>query len=206
MTLDDLILDSNAGTLAEAAEILGCNVADLGEALPDATAAQRAALEYLAGLTGADTVSAIELLDLADATRQRGRSAGHIGAARLAYWYGVVSTCPIERGELAGGLALPALGAPPAASRARLNMQIRALSRALWGAVMIRRADLAVMTDRRYTLGDLRPVFAEVLECGADDLRLARRARQLAAALAAWRASKGSDHRCAALHAQVSQW
>ena len=67
----------------------------------------------------------------------------------------------------------------------------------VWGAAFLRHPELAVTTRRTYGLGDLAPVFADVLQAGHDDIHLTRRARQLADALAAFdalgRAHKSTD-------------
>lgn len=206
LTLTDLILDSNGATLSEACDILACNADGLADALAEALPHQVVALEMLAGLSDTDPVTPIEMLDLTDSTLQR-RSMGAAASRRLATWHHILSVCPIARGAAvpAASLSLPHPSATLTlrSSPRTLNRQIRALSRVLWGAAWMRQPDLAIGTERQYTLGDLQPVFAEIIACAMDDLRLARRARQLNAALATYHARRGTAHAGGALAAEL---
>jgi len=191
----DLACDA---VIDEAAAILGCDPIDAPTAAADATPAQRIALEVLTGLNILDAPTAVELLDLADKTLER-RSLGRLGALRLARWQASLLACPLQRGSspAAGSLLLPALDGDIPATRRDLNRCIRALSRLVWGAAFLRHPDLAVTTRRSYGLGDLAPIFADVLRAGHDDIYLTHRARQLAECLNAFdalgRAHKGGE-------------
>ena len=191
----DLACDA---VIDEAADILGCDPIDAPTAAADATPAQRAALEVLTGLNILDAPTAVELLDLADKTLER-RSLGRLGALRLARWQASLLACPLQRGSspAAGSLLLPALDGDIPATRRDLNRSIRALSRLVWGAAFLRHPDLAVTTRRSYGLGDLAPIFGDVLRAGHDDIYLTHRARQLAECLNAFdalgRAHKGGE-------------
>ena len=182
----------------EAAAILGCDPIDAPTAAADATPAQRIALEALTGIDILDRPTAVELLDLADVTLER-RSLGHVYSRRLARWQASLLACPLQRGPspAAGSLLLPALDGDIPATRRDLNRSIRALSRLVWGAAFLRHPDLAVTTRRSYGLGDLAPIFGDVLRAGHDDIYLTHRARQLAECLNAFdalgRAHKGGE-------------
>ena len=198
-----LIIDIMAceDTIAAAADLLGVNPTDLDDAIKVATAAQLAVLDYLAGTP--ETVSPIDMLDLTDATLDR-TSRGERLSSRLSWWTAILAVCPLQRGDTAprGSLVTPPISAAPASDRRTLNRTIRSLTRIVWGASMMRDPDLASMTARRYPLGDLQPVFGEVLDCARDDLRFARRAAQLRAAVDAY-AATGRDHAGAALAAEL---
>ena len=182
----------------EAAAILGVDPIDVATAAADATPAQRASLEVLVGLDQLNAPTALELLDLADETLDR-RSLGRLHSLRLTHWQRCLLACPLQRGSspAQGSLHLPALDGDLPGDRRGLNRCIRALSRVVWGAAFLRHPELAVTTRRTYGLGDLAPVFADVLQAGHDDIHLTRRARQLADALAAFdalgRAHKSTD-------------
>ncbi len=201
--IHDLIADIMAceHTIAAAADLLAVNPTDLDDAIATATAAELAVLNYIAGTP--DTVDPIEMVDLTDATLGR-TSSGARFSSRLSWWAALLAVCPLQRGDSApaGSLITPPLAAGPAAARRDLNRQIRSLTRIVWGASMMRDPSLAAGTARQYPLGDLLPVFAEIIDCARDDLRFARRARQLRAAVDAY-AATGRNHAGAVLAAEL---
>jgi hypothetical protein len=203
MTLSSLILSSNTLTINDACDLLGiADSHDLGDAIAEAAPHQIIALEMLAGLD--NSVSAIEMLDLADEALGR-KSRGRVESRRIATWQVITMTCPLQRGApvASHSMHLPSLAESTPANRRTLNREIRALTRILWGAAWIRDAGLAITTARQYALADLTAAgLAEILRCASDDLRLARRARQLAAHLAAYSAL-GTAHAGEALAAEL---
>jgi hypothetical protein len=195
--LTEALNNASPFILDEAGDILGCDPIDAPAFAAEAAPAQRIALELLVGMDD-DGPGAVEMLDLADDTMGR-VSMGRIASSRLARWEASLGVCPLPRGSspAAGSLNLPALDGDLPGDRRGLNRSIRALSRVVWGAAFLRHPELAVTTRRTYGLGDLAPVFADVLRAGHDDIHLTRRARQLADALAAFdalgRAHKSTD-------------
>jgi hypothetical protein len=194
--LTEAISNASAFIQEEAATILGCDPIDAAEVSAEATPAQRVALEFLTGINNLGP-SAVEMLDLADDTLGR-VSRGRIESSRLARWEASLGVCPLPRGSspAAGSLSLPALDGALPANRRDLNLAIRALGRLVWGAAFLRSPSDAVACERTYGLGDLAPIFGDVLRAGHDDLYHARRVAQLVECVEAFnaqgRAHKGS--------------
>jgi hypothetical protein len=194
--LTEAISNASAFIQEEAATILGCDPIDAAEVSAEATPAQRVALEFLTGINNLGP-SAVEMLDMADNTLGR-VSRGRIESSRLARWEASLGVCPLPRGSspAAGSLSLPALDGALPASRRDLNLAIRGLSRLVWGAAFLRSPSDAVACERTYGLGDLAPIFGDVLRAGHDDLYHARRVAQLVECVEAFnaqgRAHKGS--------------
>jgi hypothetical protein len=194
--LTEAISNASAFIQEEAATILGCDPIDAAEVSAEATPAQRVALEFLTGINNLGP-SAVEMLDLADDTLGR-VSRGRIESSRLARWEASLGVCPLPRGSspAAGSLSLPALDGALPANRRDLNLAIRALGRLVWGAAFLRSPSDAVACERTYGLGDLAPIFGDVLRAGHDDLFYARRVAQLVECVEAFnaqgRAHKGS--------------
>lgn len=194
--LTEAISNASAFIQEEAATILGCDPIDAAEVSAEATPAQRVALEFLTGINNLGP-SAVEMLDMADNTLGR-VSRGRIESSRLARWEASLGVCPLPRGSspAAGSLSLPALDGALPANRRDLNLAIRGLGRLVWGAAFLRSPSDAVACERTYGLGDLAPIFGDVLRAGHDDLYHARRVAQLVECVEAFnaqgRAHKGS--------------
>ena len=196
--LTEAISNASAFIQEEAATILGCDPIDAAEVSAEATPAQRVALEFLTGINNLGP-SAVEMLDMADNTLGR-VSRGRIESSRLARWEASLGVCPLPRGSspAAGSLSLPALDGALPANRRDLNLCIRALGRLVWGAAFLRSPSDAVACERTYGLGDLAPIFGDVLRAGHDDLYHARRVAQLVECVELFN-SKGRAHKGSAI-------
>jgi len=196
--LTEAISNASAFIQEEAATILGCDPIDAAEVSAEATPAQRVALEFLTGINNLGP-SAVEMLDMADNTLGR-VSRGRIESSRLARWEASLGVCPLPRGSspAAGSLSLPAIGGALPANRRDLNLAIRGLSRLVWGAAFLRSPSDAVACERTYGLGDLAPIFGDVLRAGHDDLYHARRVAQLVECVELFN-SKGRAHKGSAI-------
>jgi len=196
--LTEAISNASAFIQEEAATILGCDPIDAAEVSAEATPAQRVALEFLTGVNNLGP-SAVDMLDMADNTLGR-VSRGRIESSRLARWEASLGVCPLPRGSspAAGSLSLPAIGGALPANRRDLNLAIRGLSRLVWGAAFLRSPSDAVACERTYGLGDLAPIFGDVLRAGHDDLYHARRVAQLVECVELFN-SKGRAHKGSAI-------
>jgi len=196
--LTEAISNASAFIQEEAATILGCDPIDAAEVSAEATPAQRVALEFLTGINNLGP-SAVDMLDMADNTLGR-VSRGRIESSRLARWEASLGVCPLPRGSspAAGSLSLPAIGGALPANRRDLNLAIRGLSRLVWGAAFLRSPSDAVACERTYGLGDLAPIFGDVLRAGHDDLYHARRVAQLVECVELFN-SKGRAHKGSAI-------
>ena len=196
--LTEALNNASPFILDEAGDILGCDPIDAPAFAAEAAPAQRIALELLVGMDD-DGPGAVEMLDLADDTMGR-VSMGRIASSRLARWEASLGVCPLPRGSspAAGSLNLPALDGALPASRRDLNLAIRALGRLVWGAAFLRSPSDAVACERTYGLGDLAPIFGDVLRAGHDDLYHARRVAQLVECVEVFN-SKGRAHKGTAI-------